>query len=145
MVSDAVAESSDPRIPPGTLLYEMDMEVKWGDMDALGHVNNARYFTYFEQIRLTWYQRSGCGVLGTTEDGFVIVNNIAEYLKPVVWPSSVTVRMSGHSPGRSSFTTNYTLCVNDELHTTGSAKVVWINTTRQSSIPLPECVREQLS
>lgn len=145
MASETTTETNDPRRPPGSQLHEMDIEVKWGDMDAMGHVNNAVYFTYFEHIRLTWYEQSGCGVLGSTTEGFVIVNNHAEYLKPVVWPAVIKVRLGGHSPGRSSFMSTYTVCINDELYTAGYAKVVWIDTKKQASIPLPSFVREQLA
>ncbi len=143
-VPSAADTATDPRLPKGAPLYEMDIVVKWGDMDALGHVNNAQYFRYFEQVRLTWYEASGCGVLGDTNDGFVIVNNYAEYLRSVKWPATVKVRMAGHTPGRSSFMSTYTLCVNNELYTTGYSKVVWIDTQKNQSIPLPDSVRQQL-
>jgi len=136
---------TDPHLPPGALLHELDIVVKWGDMDALSHVNNAQYFRYFEQVRLSWYHGAGCGVLGDTTDGFVIVNNFAEYRRSVKWPATATVRMGGHSPGRSSFMSTYTLCVDNELYTTGYSKVVWIDTTTNKSIPLPESVRALLA
>ncbi len=131
--------------PEGVPLFSTDIVVKWGDMDALGHVNNAQYFRYFEQARLAWYHESGFGVLGGTTDGFVIVNNYAEYLRSVTWPATVTVRMAGHSPGRSSFMSTYTLCTGNELFTTGYSKVVWVNTETNTSIPLPPSVRELLT
>jgi len=133
--------TADVRLPEGVPLHQMDIVVKWGDMDALGHVNNAQYFRYFEQVRLDWYYNAGCGVLGSTSDGFVIVNNYAEYRRAVEWPATVNIRMAGHSPGRSSFISTYTLCVGDDLYTTASSKVVWVDTQRNKSIPLPAKVR----
>jgi len=144
MMVDIPLYNDKPGYPPGTLLHEMDIVVKWGDMDALGHVNNAQYFRYFEHVRLDWYHRTGFGVLGSATDGFVIVNNFAEYQRAVTWPATIKVRMAGHSPGRSSFISTYTLCVGDEMYTTGTAKVVWINTDTNKSIPLPESVRALL-
>jgi len=145
MTVDIPLSVSDSCLPPGTLLHELDIVVKWGDMDALGHVNNAQYFRYFEHVRLDWYHQTGFGVLGDTSDGFVIVNNFAEYQRSVTWPATVTVRMAGHSPGRSSFISTYTLSVADELYTTAYAKVVWVDTSSHSSIPLPESVRSLLT
>jgi len=66
MNAESSLSSDDQRYPPGAPLYEMDIVVKWGDMDALSHVNNAQYFRYFEQVRLDWYHNSGFGVLGGT-------------------------------------------------------------------------------
>jgi len=137
--------SQDLTQPEGVPLYRSDIVVKWGDMDALAHVNNAQYFRYFEHVRLAWYHENGFGVLGGTNDGFVIVNNYAEYHKAVTWPATVTVRMAGHSPGRSSFMSTYTLCVGDELYTSAYSKVVWIDTATNSSIALPQSVRELLT
>ena len=113
-------------------------------MDALGHVNNAVYFRYFEQTRLGWYESLGLGALGTATESMVIVDNHAEYLRPLVYPAAVEVRMGGHSPGRSSFVSTYTIVSEGELHTRGRSKIVWVDTARGRSVPLPEAVRSQL-
>jgi len=58
-------------LPPGVPLYEMDMEVKWGDMDALSHVNNAQYFRNGFTIRnkVCWAIReTGLLLLITTQN-----------------------------------------------------------------------------
>ncbi len=44
---------------PNTLLHKMPISVRWGDMDAMGHVNNAAYLTYFEQARFDWWKATG--------------------------------------------------------------------------------------
>lgn len=131
--------------PEGRFLHQMQIPVRWGDMDALGHVNNIVYFQYFEIARLQWYEQAGFAPLATTEQGMVIVDNHAQYLKPVVYPATITLRMGGHSPGRSSFISTYTLTVDDELYTSGSAKVVWIDRRVGKSVSLPESVRALVS
>lgn len=130
--------------PDGRALHQVDFPVRWGDMDALGHINNIVYFRYFEIARLQWFEKSG-GTLGAgSKDGMVIVDNHAQYLKPVVYPATVTIRMGGHSPGNSSFISTYTLSIGESLYTTGSAKVVWINALEGKSMPLPESIRALL-
>ena len=42
------------------LLYEMRFPVRWGDMDAMGHVNNTVYFRYLENARIAWMEAIGC-------------------------------------------------------------------------------------
>lgn len=128
-------------VPEGNLLYQSEFPIRWGDMDALGHVNNIMYFRYFEQVRLEWFTKSGFAPLGSESEGILIVDNHAEYLKPIVYPAQLHVQMGGHSPGRSSFVSTYTITVNDELCTRGSAKVVWVNMIAGKSIPLPEYLR----
>ncbi|MFK7995160.1 MAG: acyl-CoA thioesterase [Granulosicoccus sp.] len=131
--------------PEGRFLHQVQFPVRWGDMDALGHINNIVYFQYFEIVRLQWYEQAGFLPLGSSTEGTVIVDNHALYLKPVVYPAFITVRMGGHSPGRSSFISTYTLTIEDELYTSGSAKVVWIDTTTGKSVPLPDAVRASLT
>ncbi len=136
---------SDSHLPVGNLLYQHELAVRWGDMDALGHVNNIMYFQYFEQTRLLWFETFGFGALATSNTGFVIVNSFAEFLRPVVYPAMLTIRMAGHSPGTSSFESTYTLMSNDTLFTRGSARIVWIDTHKGKSLPLPDVIREQLT
>lgn len=131
--------------PEGRLLHELSFAVRWGDMDALGHINNMVYFQYFEIVRLHWYEQMGFAPLASTREGMVIVDNHAQYLKPVVYPAIIRIRMGGHSPGRSSFISTYSLYVDDELFTRGSAKIVWIDTAIGKSVPLPQPVRALLS
>jgi len=129
----------------GKLLFETEFPVRWGDMDSMGHVNNVMYFRYFEQARLDWYEQLGLDNLTPERIKFVIVDNHAEYLKPVVYPMHVKVQMFGHSPGKSSFISSYELTVSDVIYTRGSAKVVWIDTVAQKSVPLPDDVRALVS
>ena len=110
-------------------------------MDALGHVNNTVYFRYFEQARIAWYEGAGFGVLGTSDVGMVIVDAHAEFLKPVVYPATLDVRMAAHSPGRSSFVTTYTLSMGDVLYTKGHSRVVWVDHVAGRSVPLPAPLR----
>lgn len=131
--------------PDGRPLHDVQLPVRWSDMDALGHVNNIIYFQYFEIVRLQWYERAGFAPLASSSEGMVIVDNHAQYLKPVVYPCTVNVRMGGHSPGRSSFVSTYTLSVDKEIYTRGSAKVVWVDTVAGKSIPLPESIRALVS
>lgn len=139
------AAVSPDLLPEGRLLYQNDFPIRWGDMDALGHVNNTVYFRYFEQIRLEWYLSSGFAPLDSGSEGILIVDNHAEYLKPVVYPMHVVIRMGGHSPGRSSFISTYTLTVDDVLYTRGSSRVVWVDTKAGKSVAMPESVREMLT
>jgi acyl-CoA thioester hydrolase len=131
--------------PEGRLLYQNDFSIRWGDMDALGHVNNIMYFRYFEQARLEWYEQQGYTVLGAGNEGMVIVDNHAEYLKPMVYPLRIRIRMAGHSPGRSSFITTYTLSADGVLYTRGSSKVVWVDVLTGKSVPLPDTIRQSVS
>lgn len=139
-----MTESADVQ-PEGVPLHETTMTVRWGDMDALGHVNNIMYFRYFEQARIDWYESAGFEPLQGGRTGMVIVDAHAEFVRPVHYPATVEIRMAGHSPGRSSFVSTYTLGVGDTLYTRGRAKVVWISHATGRSTPLPDALRDRLT
>ena len=132
-----------------TLLEEIELKVRWGDMDALGHVNNAVYFTYFEQIRVAWLERlSMTADIGAgTRIGPVVVNAFCEFQRPIIYPARIIVRMFGGDVGRSSFGTFYDIHDAerpDALYASGSAKVVWVNHREGRSLPLPDELRRLL-
>lgn len=133
---------TEPLLPEGTPLHELSMPIRWGDMDALNHVNNTVYFRYFEQTRLGWYEALGLPSLAVSDEGMIIVDNHAEYLRPLVYPADITVHMGGHSPGRSSFVSTYSIVAGNTLFTRGRAKIVWVDHKAGKSTPLPVRIRE---
>lgn len=48
---------ADPRDLPGDFPHRMRIDVRFGDTDAMGHVNNARYLTYCESARVDYWER----------------------------------------------------------------------------------------
>ena len=55
--------------------------IRWGDMDAMGHVNNTIYFRYLEIVRIEWLHRVA-GAPDPTGEGPVIVNTFCEAVDP---------------------------------------------------------------
>lgn len=122
------------------------MPIRWGDMDAYGHVNNTVYFRYMEQIRCEWIEGLGYKVMPGGE-GPVIINASCTFLAPLNYPGTVEVRLFVGEPGRSSLPTYYELRLqgSDTLYATGEAKVVWMDTQTGKSVPLPEDLRALLN
>lgn len=124
-------------------VHVMRIPVRWGDMDALGHVNNTVYFRYAEQARIEWLLSLGYADIVDVESGPVIINASCTFLKPITYPATVEVRTLIGKPGRSSLPTFYEMrCVgNDTLYAEGAAKVVWWNPRTGQSVPLPDSIR----
>lgn len=131
---------------PGNKLISVDVQVRWSDLDALGHVNNAMYFSYFEIARLAWYASLGHGSLGSESTGLVIVDAHCEYLHAILYPATIAISMYGGVPGRSSFDSFYRITDSSGhvLYTRGSSRIVWLDKTRTRSSPLPAGVRAML-
>jgi len=128
------------------LTLEMVIPIRWGDMDAMGHVNNTLYFRYLEIIRIEWLHQAG-GTPDPSGDGPVIVNAFCNFHKQLEYPGDVLARHYVAEPGRSSFNTYITLERTDQpgvLYASGGAKTVWVNFPSQKSVPLPERIRRLL-
>jgi acyl-CoA thioester hydrolase len=127
------------------LVYEMVMPIRWGDMDAMGHVNNALYFRYLEIIRIEWLHSLG-GAPDPNGQGPVIVNAFCNFIKQLAFPGDILAKHYVSNPGRTSFDTFITLQRTDEpgvLYATGGATTVWIDFPQQKSVPLPDWLRAQ--
>ena len=134
--------------PNRAKLHEEQMVVRWGDMDAFGHVNNIMYFRYFEQCRVNWLSHIGRAEAVTeVVEGPGIVSTTANYLMPLHYPATVTISMYGSAPGRSSFNSYYEIRDSnniDTLYTTGEAKNVWVDQKKGKSMPLPQDILKLL-
>jgi acyl-CoA thioester hydrolase len=124
-----------------TPVHTTSIPIRWGDMDAQGHVNNTVYFRYMEQARIEWLERVAERVGKGAGLGSVIVNASCTFIEPMEHPGTVDVRMFIGTPGHSSFETQYELWVGARKHAEGAAKIVWIDRDTQRSTPLPEAVR----
>ena len=125
------------------LTLEMVIPIRWGDMDAMGHVNNTIYFRYMEIVRIEWLHSVG-GSPDPAGEGPVIVNAFCNFIKQLEYPGDVLAKHYVANPGRSSFETYITLERGDApgvIYASGGAKTVWVNFPQQKSVPLPEALR----
>lgn len=120
-------------------IHQKTFAIEWGDMDALGHVNNARYFDYFQEARIQWLAKMNFPMQQNT--GPVVIHIACTFLKPVVYPATLTLNSSMHSLGRSSFIVDHDLLQDDQLMAQGTSKIVWIDYQQGKSIPLPDEIR----
>ena len=128
------------------LTFEMVIPIRWGDMDAMGHVNNTIYFRFFETVRLAWLHKVG-GAPDVNGEGVLIANAFCNFIKQLEYPGEVVARHYVAKPGRSSFDTFVTLERIDTpgvIHATGGATAVWVNFKQQKSRPMPNWLRALL-
>lgn len=126
------------------LVHCTRIPVRWGDMDAYGHLNNTLYFRYFEQARVEWIEGLGFPVRPEAETGAVIIHADCTFRIPVNYPATVEVRVYAGKPGRTSVMNWYELHVegDDRLFAEGSAKIVWMHVQIGKSAPLPDTIRQ---
>ncbi len=125
------------------LIHVTKMPIRWGDMDAYGHVNNTVYFRYMEQARVEWIEAMQV-VVRPGGTGPVIINASCTFLRPMTYPGTVEVRTYVGAIGRSSCQTHVEMLIDGEVYAEGAAKVVWMDTQSGKSVPLPDHVRAAL-
>jgi acyl-CoA thioester hydrolase len=127
-------------------VHEMVVPMRWGDMDALGHVNNTGYFRYMEIVRMDWFQRVGA-ISHPAGHGPLIVNAFCNFNCQLEFPGDLRVAMYVADPGRSSFDTFHTIERVDAPGVTvadGGSRVVWTDYPAKKSAPLPAWLRTLL-
>jgi acyl-CoA thioester hydrolase len=129
------------------LVYEMRIPMRWGDMDAMGHVNNTLYFRYLETVRIEWMRSIGCQP-DPAGEGPVIVNAFCNFYKQLVYPGDVLIKMYASDPQRTTFETWGTMERVDEpgvIYAAGGATTIWVNFPLQKAAALPDWMKAQVT
>ena len=121
--------------------------LRWGDMDAMGHVNNTMYFRFMEQARIGWFDALIPEQEAWNETGIVIANASCNYKRPMVYPVLVEVKLFVGPPGGSSVPTYYEMHLDGDRHlyADGAATVVFIDLSKQKPRRIPEGIRARLT
>jgi len=125
------------------LVYETVIPMRWGDMDAMGHVNNTIYFRYLEIARVDWMEKANCGV-NPQGQGPVIVNAFCNFYRQLEYPGDVQAKMYVSDPGRTTFESWCTLERTDQpgvIYAEGGATTIWVDFPQKKAIDLPDWVR----
>jgi acyl-CoA thioester hydrolase len=130
----------------GRLVHVERMTMRWGDMDALGHMNNTVYFRCLELARISWFEALGIDYLGQQE-GPILGSVSCRFRIPVVYPANLLISLHAGKPRNSSFA--LTSSISDEadaarVYATGEALLVWIDLKDGKSKPLPDWFRPHL-
>jgi acyl-CoA thioester hydrolase len=120
------------------------IHVRLTDLDILGHVNNAMYLTYFEMARMHYFSSLVGNQWNWMEEGVVLVKNEVEYIKPILLHDIPYVSVHLIHMGTKSFTLGYEIKVGDVVVTKGSSTLVGFNSKTQSSIEIPEKMKEAI-
>jgi len=134
--------SERPKAP-----YVEPVSVRWGDLDSMGHVNNAKYFTYCESARMGYFE--AVRMTEHREDprhGPALAAANLNFRRQVHWPAELDVRTRVSHVGRSSFNMEYEIVRRgtDEIVADGSGVIVWVDYSVGRSIPLPKELRAEI-
>jgi acyl-CoA thioester hydrolase len=127
-------------------LFVASLEVRWRDLDAFNHVNNANYLTYLEEARLQWLRQ--------VRDWFnaqsmpVLAASELNYRQPIEWPAQLQVHLYCERLGNSSLTLGHRIvdaADASRLYCDGRVVLVWMNPATGKPVPLPPTIREAVA
>jgi acyl-CoA thioester hydrolase len=128
--------------PDAAPLFVTELPVRWRDIDAFNHVNNATYLTYLEEARLQWMQQVGDCLSETAMP--VLAAAELNYRRPIAWPARLHVQLYSERLGNSSITLAHRIVDAADascLYCDGRTVMVWTNPTIGKSVPLPATIR----
>ena len=120
------------------------IQVRFSDLDVMGHVNNSVYLSYFEMTRVHYFRE----LLGLNWDwrteGVLLVRNEVDYVKPILLHHQPEIYMTLEKIGEKSISLLYEIKVDGELCTKGKSVLVCYNAEEGKTIPVPESMAEAL-
>ncbi|WP_132059573.1 acyl-CoA thioesterase [Halorussus amylolyticus] len=122
--------------------FEADVDVRFRDIDAMGHVNNSVYATYLEEARSAYFREVVDEDLSKVST--VLANLELDFRDSVELGDEVTVAARVAELGDSSIRMAYEVRANGEVAATGEAVQVVIDRETGSSRQIPETWREKV-
>ncbi|MFQ5738979.1 MAG: acyl-CoA thioesterase [Acidobacteriota bacterium] len=123
------------------------IQVRWGDMDALGHVNNASYFTYLESGRLGFFTSLKLwDDEGRGEQGPILAQVCCNFRKPLHYPASLEVGTRVTEVRNRGFALRQEIFVEGQTDpaTEATCVVVWVDYSTGTPVALPQGLRQAL-
>lgn len=124
-------------------LSSKKIAIRWVDMDAYHHVNNACYFDYMAEARASYFSE----ILEDKNTQYVLVHVSCDFKKPLVYPKNVIVKQYFAAISRTTFTFYYTF--HDELddsivYAIGEGVLVSIDAKTLRPVPVPDVIKQLL-
>jgi acyl-CoA thioester hydrolase len=129
--------------------YVHSDHVRFGDLDAMGHVNNVDFLRFFESARIAFHRRILEGanwIGGERPDGFgiVVAELHANYRSPAYFDEELQTAVRPVDIGRSAYRIEFETRAGERVIGDGHAVLVGYDYTKRESVPLPDDVRARL-
>ena len=126
--------------------HKCKAHVRWNDLDAFGHVNNANYLTYVQESRadFTWWSRKRAGKTPLLMD-MVVARAEVDFLEPIYEGGfDLDVEIWVTKIGNASFDLSYQMSSNGAIHANAKTVQVAVSMETKKSRPLSDIEREYL-
>jgi acyl-CoA thioester hydrolase len=127
--------------------YPIDIQIQWGEMDALNHVNNVMFIRYFETARVHMMTESG--LWGSYEEtGMMVVLAKVEcnFIQPLYFPDVITAQARIKSIGKSSMVVEHEIISKKSgLAAKGDGIIVFVDPNTGKSTPISDEIRDKIN
>ena len=123
----------------------VDLNIEWGDMDALRHVNNIEYFKYFQVARIAYFEKiASDGVLREKRIPLILASTQCKFIYPLAYPDSISVGVRVDAMADQYFTMKYAVVSHQHqrLAAIGDAKVVMFDYVNNKKASIPDEIRK---
>ena len=129
-----------------TMLFSTELDIRWGDLDAFNHVNNAVHLVYIQEARLRWLTTLPPGWHDDTVQP-VVVNANSNYRRPIQWPARIRVELGLVRLGQRSVTLGHRIVDAedpDRVYGDGHVVMVWTALATGEAVPVPSVIVDAL-
>jgi len=123
-----------------------DLKVRFRDIDAMGHVNNAVFFTFFEEGRGTFLERV-FGIIDPARYPFILARMSCDYRKPVKPGDRIAVHVWIGKVGGKSFVFKYDIVDqkdNEKVYATGESTMVLFDYKENRTVPIHQAFLDKI-
>ena len=124
-----------------TPVFSYGMDVRWRELDALGHVNNAQYLSYVEETRVQWFNAMQNNWQDATSAPIVAGIHV-DFRKPLLWPEKISVSLYAAKKGGKSVTIGHRIASAENpecIYAEGYTVLVWVNRSGET-VQLPDYI-----
>lgn len=128
--------------------HYVTLHVRYGDLDPQGHVNNARYLTFFEQARMDYLIHLGCwDGIHFLDLNWIVAEACVTYRLPIRMNQIIRVGLKVSRMGNKSLDFQYEILDQENGQTLASGKTVMVayNYREEHSMLIPEAIRKNIA
>jgi acyl-CoA thioester hydrolase len=118
--------------------FRLPIQVRFRDLDSLGHVNNAVYLTYLEVARIGYWKALQ---FEPVRPSMLLARVEIDYVKPVLLDDQVEVAVRVSEMGTKSFVMAFEILANGTAAAKGSSVLVWFDHAANVSVVIPGSAR----
>jgi acyl-CoA thioester hydrolase len=132
-----------------TKKHKTPIQLRFKDIDALGHVNNANHLTFFELARINYFRDLIGEEIDWDRDGMIVARVTVDFKQPVYFKDKLFVYTHFIKAGTTSFELGYEMVREEKdgkevLLSTGTSVIVCYSYKEKKPVPVPASWREKM-